>query len=243
MLVLSVGGDTLTGITQLVNKVPSRRPLSLELLWKVLQRGQEVSSREWRLVRVAIVAMRHGVYIGRIFFGDPETGEIAWDCDARPSDCCWLALQSSCPFFIHRNVWKDHAMLTEQLIEPPPAASSGGGAVRAQGGAGAAAQTAAAAAAAATAGSPAARFTAVQAGDPEPIKLLKLEMHVALLEEDYEAAARIRDHPWMQLHLAIEQAAAGGDVETAARLEARLQAALMQHEGSPGSSEHSDAEQ
>ena len=33
--------------------------------------------------------------------------------------------------------------------------------------------------------------------DPEPVKRLKREMAVALAEEDYDAAARIRDHPFM----------------------------------------------
>ena len=39
--------------------------------------------------------------------------------------------------------------------------------------------------------------------DPEPLKRLKMEMRVALKEEDYGAAARIRDHPFMRMHLRI----------------------------------------
>lgn len=25
--------------------------------------------------------------------GDPDTNEVAWDCDCRPSDGCWLSLK------------------------------------------------------------------------------------------------------------------------------------------------------
>ncbi len=37
--------------------------------------------------------------------------------------------------------------------------------------------------------------------DPEPIKRLKRELQVALHEEDYGAAIRIRDHPFMALYV------------------------------------------
>lgn len=37
--------------------------------------------------------------------------------------------------------------------------------------------------------------------DPEPLKLLKRKMAVAIGEEDYQQAACIRDHPYMALHL------------------------------------------
>lgn len=36
--------------------------------------------------------------------------------------------------------------------------------------------------------------------DPDAIKLLKRELAVAVREEDYRAAARIRDHPYMVLY-------------------------------------------
>jgi hypothetical protein len=58
----------------------------------VLERGQEISKKEWKLVRMAIVAMGDSTYIGRVFFGDAE-GNVVWDCDCRPSDGCWLALK------------------------------------------------------------------------------------------------------------------------------------------------------
>ena len=60
---------------------------------QILQRGQEISNRDWKVIRVAIVAMKNSVYIGRLFFGKKETGEVAWDCDCRPSDGIWLSKQ------------------------------------------------------------------------------------------------------------------------------------------------------
>ncbi len=59
---------------------------------QVLERGQEISKRDWRVVRVAIVELRQQTYIGRLFFGD-DAGVVMWDCDCRPSDGCWLALK------------------------------------------------------------------------------------------------------------------------------------------------------
>ena len=91
-LVLSVAGDTLAGIASLMQGRSADRPLSLDLLWSVLERGRELSRRDWRLQRVAIVALRGDAYIGRAFFGD-ASGQTAWDCDCRPSDGCWLSLK------------------------------------------------------------------------------------------------------------------------------------------------------
>lgn len=39
-----------------------------------------------------------------------------------------------------------------------------------------------------------------RAEDPEPIKLLKRKLQVALSEEDYRTAVSIRDHPYLDLH-------------------------------------------
>lgn len=59
----------------------------------MLQRGQDISNRDWELLRVAIVDMRNNTYVARLFFGNQETGEVAWDCDCRPSDGLWLSKQ------------------------------------------------------------------------------------------------------------------------------------------------------
>lgn len=94
---MSVGGDTLTGVAQLAQGLPSGaaggRPLALDLLWQVLERGQQVSRRSWGVLRVAVVELRGNTFVGRVFFGDAATGAVAWDCDCRPSDACWLALK------------------------------------------------------------------------------------------------------------------------------------------------------
>lgn len=42
--------------------------------------------------------------------------------------------------------------------------------------------------------------------DPEPIKLLKRAMSVAVSEEDYPEAIRLRDHQWMQMYRDIQVA-------------------------------------
>lgn len=92
-LVLAVGGDTLSGIALLMQGKEGERPLSLDLLWTVLQRGRQLSKRDWSLQRVAIVELRGSAYIGRLFFGGEVAGSPAWDCDCRPSDGCWLSLK------------------------------------------------------------------------------------------------------------------------------------------------------
>lgn len=52
-----------------------------------------MSKRDWKVLRVAIVELRDQTYIGRLFFGDADSGAVVWDCDCRPSDGCWLALK------------------------------------------------------------------------------------------------------------------------------------------------------
>ena len=48
---------------------------------------------DFKLLRVAVVDLQSFAYIGRLFFGDPATGQHSWDCDCRPSDGFWLALR------------------------------------------------------------------------------------------------------------------------------------------------------
>lgn len=57
------------------------------------QRGKQISKRDWTLLRVAVVACVNDVYYGRLFFGDPDTQEVMWDTDVRPSDATFLALK------------------------------------------------------------------------------------------------------------------------------------------------------
>ena len=57
------------------------------------QRGRNLSKRDWTLLRVAVVACVNDVYYGRLFFGDPDTQQVLWDTDVRPSDATFLALK------------------------------------------------------------------------------------------------------------------------------------------------------
>lgn len=57
------------------------------------QRGRQMSKRDWTLLRVAVVACVNDVYFGRLFFGDPDTKQVHWDTDVRPSDATFLALK------------------------------------------------------------------------------------------------------------------------------------------------------
>eukprot|EP00884_Botryococcus_braunii_P000107 jgi/Botrbrau1/10097/Bobra.20_2s0005.1 len=93
-LAMVVSGDSLACICSLIQPEGrvNVRPLALDLLWQVLERGQAISKKEWKVVRVAVVALGDQTYIGRIFFGDSD-GNVVWDCDCRPSDGCWLALK------------------------------------------------------------------------------------------------------------------------------------------------------
>ncbi|DBB04512.1 TPA: hypothetical protein ACH3X1_012606 [Trebouxia sp. C0004] len=116
-LLLQIGGDSLLAISSVVMGTPHERPVALDLLWKVLERGQEISKREWKLIRVAIVDIQHSTYIGRLFFGDRETGEVVWDCDCRPSDGMWLSFQAKCPLYVHQRIWRHHKSRTRELVQ------------------------------------------------------------------------------------------------------------------------------
>jgi hypothetical protein len=70
--------------------VPPKLSLHGLQMW---QRGHSISKRDWTLLRVAVVACVNDVYYGRLFFGDPETQQVLWDCDVRPSDATFLALK------------------------------------------------------------------------------------------------------------------------------------------------------
>ena len=58
-----------------------------------MQQAQSEDSRRWGLLRVAIVGLQNDVFVGRLFFGDPLTGRVHWDCDCRPSDGVFLSIK------------------------------------------------------------------------------------------------------------------------------------------------------
>ena len=58
--------------------------------------------------------------------------------------------------------------------------------------------------------------------DPEPLKLLKRKMALAIEEEDYVQAAGIRDHPYMALHLESLRLRLAGRPQVLACLSSRM---------------------
>lgn len=83
------------------------------------QRGRSISRRDWTLLRVAVVACVNDVYYGRLFFGDPETQQVLWDCDVRPSDATFLALKVRA--FAQKRVMADQSLarnLEQQCTKP-----------------------------------------------------------------------------------------------------------------------------
>ncbi|KAK9906754.1 hypothetical protein WJX75_007449 [Coccomyxa subellipsoidea] len=210
-LVLGVGGDTLIGVASILEDHKFNRPMALDLLWQVLQRGQDISKRDWKVLRVAIVELRDSTYIGRLFFGDADTGNVVWDCDCRPSDGCWLALKSRCPVYVRKSVWEANAMPLKTMKQAGSPASV---IITAE---------------QAAAGNP---LTSIRGDEPEPLKRLKREMGVALHEEDYATAARIRDHPFMQLHMRILEHRKNNRVDAANSMERELEDMINQQSSS-----------
>lgn len=209
ILVIGIGGDALVALITLIQGKASLRPLALDLLWQILQRGRDISAQEWQLQKVAIVRLEDGIFYGRLFFGWEE-GLVVWDCDCRPSDALWLATKQGCPILVHRDVWNEASVPVESIIEPrteeatstTPQESKNVDPLR-----------------------------SIVGGDPEPIKRLKRELDVAISEEDYRSAARIRDHPFMKLYACMIGAGKEGDETERKRLEGELRNLINQQEG------------
>lgn len=209
ILVIGIGGDALVALITLIQGKASLRPLALDLLWQILERGRDISTQEWQLQKVAIVRLEDGIFYGRLFFGSEE-GLVVWDCDCRPSDALWLATKQSCPILVHRDVWNEASVPVESIIESR--------------------------AGEATSTTPQESenvdpLRSIVGGDPEPIKRLKRELDVAISEEDYSSAARIRDHPFMKLYACMIGAGQKGDENERKRLESELRNLINQQEG------------
>ncbi|GLC38971.1 hypothetical protein PLESTM_000801400 [Pleodorina starrii] len=65
-------------------------------------------------------------------------------------------------------------------------------------------------------------YTGIRPNDPDVIVLLKRELAIAVSEEDYAAAIRLRDHPYMQLYRRIEAFQQLGRANEAAALQREL---------------------
>ncbi|KDD75445.1 hypothetical protein H632_c682p0 [Helicosporidium sp. ATCC 50920] len=70
----------------------------------------------------------------------------------------------------------------------------------------------------------------IRPGDPDPVRRLKMELRVALKEEDYVKAAEIRDHPFMQLQASIALAEEAGNGVQARSLRAQLLSSITETE-------------
>ncbi|KXZ56750.1 hypothetical protein GPECTOR_1g676 [Gonium pectorale] len=65
-------------------------------------------------------------------------------------------------------------------------------------------------------------YTTLKPDDFEAIKLLKRELAIAVQEEDYAAAIRLRDHPYMQLYRRMEAFDYVGRTQEAASIRQEL---------------------
>lgn len=211
----------------------------------------DLAKSNWTLSHVAIVDLRNGVFIGRLFFGAGDgVGSQAtpvWDCDCRPSDGLWLALTANCPVYVSKAVWASAAIPVEALSDSAGGLNLGGGAggmahekrgTQPRGGAAQQAQWRASGGAGAggdsgggdkltpanSTGSP---LEMLFSDDREPVKRLKRELGVALSEEDYATAARIRDHPYMKMHARTVECWREGRLSEAMRLEEELDRAIQ----------------
>ena len=227
-MVVAIGGDTFHAIVLLLQGRLEIRPLTVDLLCRVLDQARSVSKTDWTIVRVAITGLAESTFIGRIFFGNRDSDEIIWDLDCRPSDGVFLALKYGAPIYIHEKVWDTVAAPLDELKENAQwQMSHVNKELRAHREGDEYEEVH-------MSGKPgdqqssrkkidvAAFMTTVRRSDPEPLKLLKMELKVAIAEEDYAAAARIRDHVFMKLSVASAVAKEEGDHEAAANYEKTL---------------------
>jgi bifunctional DNase/RNase len=242
-MIVAIGGDTFQAIVLLLQGRLEIRPLTVDLLCRFLEQAKSVSEKDWSMIRVAITDISESTFIGRIYFGDSTSQEISWDCDCRPSDGVFLALKHGAPIFIHQKVWASVSAPLDELKENAQwqmahvnrelkahregDASEGvllGGGLQQSGQKKLDVAT---------------LMTTVKRSDPEPLKLLKMELKVAIAEENYAEAARIRDHVFMKLSIAAATAKEEGDHEAAANYQKTLSGyiASMEDGGMP---DHSD---
>ncbi|KAF8067229.1 hypothetical protein HT031_002276 [Scenedesmus sp. PABB004] len=216
-----ISGDACISIYTHLCPSDNTRPMALDILWQMWQRGRTISRRDWTLLRVAVVACVNDVYYGRLFFGDPETGAVHWDCDVRPSDATFLALKAKAPMYVKRTVWdacsaplrNSSTWATVNYVEGQREAARRAGALE--------------------------KRSASAAAGPAPdtlpaIRLLMREMEVAVREEDYAAAARLRDHPWMRLAEDINMHRSIGYYDQAHKLMGDLRRLIDAHESAVG---------
>jgi hypothetical protein len=105
----------------------------------------------------------------------------------------WLAANADVPIYVHRRVWDQTATPLRSIINRGSGAQTPGNQERLE-------------SVVDSNSSAHISTTATLDGIPVSIKRLRRELDVAISEEDYKTAARIRDHPFMQLYAHIEKA-------------------------------------
>lgn len=238
VLEIYIGGDTAYCIAHLADNRLPPRPMPLDLLQKVVEECFQQGDHHVAPLRVAIVEMRDDVFFGRLFFGDPRTGEVLWDCDCRPSDACWLAIKFKIPMYVHKSVWEAEAKtlqdstgykVVQRTNSPQSWATSMGGPLDMM--------TAQYFVSDVNAENTIGALHAQLHGelhllkDPElleEVQLLKKQLEVAVKEENYTAAIALRDHPYMQLSNKIKRAMDYAEIEPAQQMYDELEQLIMQ---------------
>mmetsp|Transcript_45275 Transcript_45275/g.75525 ORF Transcript_45275/g.75525 Transcript_45275/m.75525 type:complete len:398 (+) Transcript_45275:128-1321(+) len=200
-LLMTVNGDTFTALVNLVKGTGELRPSSLNLLGNILD---EMKARQgMELAHVAVIDMQDDTFYGRLFFEGLKDGQLLqWDCDSRASDAVWLSMKTNVPIYVHRGVWDQVTLpigdVVNKVSNDDPRAPVGSNerpesqnqVVESQSSREADSRTSA----------------STTLPIPECIRRLKRELRVAISEEDYKTAARIRDHPFLHMYSHIEMA-------------------------------------
>jgi bifunctional DNase/RNase len=105
MLVISIGLAEATAIALPLEGVSPARPLTHDLMTRVIQRLQA------RLIRVVIHDLRDDTYIGQI---DLDTVHGVMEIDARPSDAIALAVRARVPIYVTESVLEVAAITEEE---------------------------------------------------------------------------------------------------------------------------------
>jgi len=181
------------------------RPYALSLVLATLKGFSGAVGQDMILKRAAIVDIERSIFKARLFFGLENRPDVSFDIDCRPSDALCLSHATNCPVYVSKAVWSSHAMTVDRAFD-----SSEGLRSRARQDLDATLE-----------------LTGdivrdIQPSDPEAVKFLKRCLQVALAEEDYAGAAKIRDHPFMLMQVQIKEALENEDVLEANRLAAQL---------------------
>lgn len=105
LLVISIGLAEATAIALPLERATPPRPLTHDLMTRVIQRLQA------RLTRVVIHDLRDDTYIGQI---DLDTPNGVMEIDARPSDAIALAVRANVPIYATETVLEAAAITEEE---------------------------------------------------------------------------------------------------------------------------------